>query len=408
MSHYGEGIPIAPPIFGELSVTCDEPSPGSVAGHHIRDSRHPRRPPAMPDARRVPLDVAFWPLQIGGWSAFAVAMTFSRIGRFPLGYMVASKGLMALIGLGLTASLLRPLYRRVLARDLPILQLLIVVTVASYVVGVLWTAADGALDIPVERALLNPRAHLSSAWQLFGGTLYDAFIILAWSVFYVAIKHQQALVREQARALQAESTAHRAQLDALRWQLNPHFLFNSLNAISTLVVDGRRDDAAKMIARLADFLRTTISPEDTGFVSVAQEMEAVRSYLDIEKVRLGDRLRLAIDVTDDAWQARVPSLLLQPLVENAVRHAVAVHENGGEIRVVARRLDDRLQLIVDDDGPGVTDETRQTAGSRRIGLANTRARLVHGYGDAHTLELEQNDRGGARLRVELPFTVAGP
>ncbi|MGH9887508.1 MAG: histidine kinase, partial [bacterium] len=194
--------------------------------------------------------LSFWRLNFAGWAAYIVAMSLSRVGRFPLSYMVATKTMLGTVGLLLTGFALRPLYRRTLSGD-PSLRRMIVVTVAaSYAIATIWTMADTIFDVPISRALFNERARFPGVWLMFGGNLYNAFTLLAWSVLYVGIKHQQALQAERERSLRAEALAHKARLDALRWQLNPHFLFNALNGISTLVIDGRSAEAAAMIARL--------------------------------------------------------------------------------------------------------------------------------------------------------------
>lgn len=236
--------------------------------------------------------------------------------------MVVSKGVMGLLGLLLSGFLLRPLYRRFLRDDPSLIRVIGVTAIASYAVAVLWTASHSAVDILVERALLTPDARLTNFWQVFGGTLYDSFAMLAWSLLYVGIKHQRAFHAERERSLRAEALAHTARLDALRWQLNPHFLFNALNAISTLVVDGRSNEAAAMIARLGDLLRSTLELPSGPEISLAAEMELVHRYLDIEQVRLGDRLAFDVCVEESAWAALVPPMLLQLIVENAMRHAL--------------------------------------------------------------------------------------
>lgn len=347
--------------------------------------------------------VSFWRLQLAGWAAFAIAMGGSRIGRFPIDFMIATKSAMAIMGLLYTGFILRPLYRRTLRGNPPLTRTIGVTVAASYVVALLWTGTYAVIDIFIQRWLLSPEAHLSNFWQVFGGTLYDAFAILAWSVMYVAIKHQQALVLERERTLRAEALAHQARLEALRWQLNPHFLFNALNAISTLVVDGRSTEAATMIARLGDLLRGTLEQPSTGSAPLAAELEMVRRYLDIEQVRLGDRLRFEVAVESDAWSGQVPSLLLQPLVENAIRHAVAPREEGGHVLLTARRIGDRLRLTVEDDGPDVVASIARASNDNGIGLANTRERLLHLYGSAQRLTLGESTLGGLRVEIDMPF-----
>jgi two-component system, LytTR family, sensor kinase len=342
-------------------------------------------------------DRVFWRLQLAGWLAYAAAMAISRVGRFPLPYMIASKTLLALLGLVYTSWIMRPVYRKLLAPNAAMFRAIAVAAVVSYAVAVLWTASDGLLDVYLQRALLDPEASAGGFWYFFGGTLYNAFTLFAWSVLYVGIKHQQALQAERERALRAEATANRARLDALRWQLNPHFLFNALNGISTLVVEGRSAQAATMLSRLGGLLRSTLE-QSSDEVTLAAELELVRQYLDIEQARFGERLTLDIAVEPDAWSGRVPVMLLQPLVENAVKHAIAPRASGGRIRMIAKRAAGELELSIEDDGPGLA-----ASNGDGIGLANVRERLRHLYGDGQRLELSRSTLGGVRVSIRLPY-----
>jgi two-component system LytT family sensor kinase len=342
---------------------------------------------------------SFWKLQLVGWGAFAVAMAASRVGRFPLEYMIASKGAMAILGLLYTGAIARPLYRRLLPEDASPLRTIAVTSLVSYAVAALWTGTHSVVDVVIARWLLDPRAHLTGFWSVFGGTLYDAFAMLAWSVLYVGIRHQRALYAARERALRAEALAQQARLEALRLQLNPHFLFNSLNAISSLVLDGQTERATTTIARLADLLRLTLHAPPGDAIPLRDELELVDRYLDIERVRLGERLRVEVDVATDVLDARVPPLLLQPLVENAVRHAVAARADGGRIRIAASRVNGTLFLSVDDDGPG----TPETISERGVGLANTRQRLEQRYDARQRFGIERSGLGGLAMRLELPF-----
>lgn len=347
--------------------------------------------------------LSFWKLNLAGWTAYMVAMSLSRVGRFPFSYMIATKAMLAAVGLLITGFLLRPLYRRTLGGNPSIERVIVVTVIASYAAATLWTMADTIFDVPIARAFIDPRIRMPRLSQMFGGNLYNAFTLLAWSVLYVVIKHQQALQAERERALRAESLAHQARLDALRWQLNPHFLFNALNAISTLVIDGRSSEAAAMIARLGDLLRSTLAVPSEAEIPLASELELVQRYLDIEQVRFGDRLTMRVSVDDNVWKARVPPMVLQPIVENAVRHAIAVRTSGGRIDVTARREGDRLHLTVEDDGPGLSATANGATNGGGIGLANTRERLRHLYGDNQQLILDRGALGGLRVRFDLPF-----
>lgn len=343
----------------------------------------------------------FWQLQILGWSAFATAMAGSRVGRFPLLYMIASKSVMATLGLIYTSLIARPIYRRTLGVESSMLRTVAVTAVVSYAVAVLWTATHSLLDLYIASPFRSQPVRITSLWQIFGGTLYDAFIILSWSVLYVGLRQHQALYAERERSLRAETLAQEARLEALRFQLNPHFLFNALNAISTLVMDGRRDDATQMIARLADLLRATLHRPVDEDITLEEELALVRRYLDIERARLADRLRVEISADGDVLNARVPSLMMQPLVENAVKYAVAARPAGGRIHISARRVGDALRTIVEDDGPGEPTEINGNG----VGLSNVRSRLLHRFGARQRFVIDRSSLGGLSVRIELPYNV---
>jgi two-component system LytT family sensor kinase len=348
----------------------------------------------------------FWVLHLGGWAAYGLAMSVSRIGMFPLDYMVVSKGLLTVLGLSLSLGL-RYLYRPLIRRGTPLVALLVASVIASYLVSVVWTAADNLLDYPVTMALGVRGNWGRGPFRPLNGAVYNAFTMLAWSVLYIGIRYYMALQTERERSLRAEAAAHQAQLEALRYQINPHFLFNSLNAVSTLVTERRNDEAARMLSRVSDFLRLTLTAPVKDEVALADEIDYIRRYLDIERVRFGDRLRTELDIAADAWEASVPAFVLQPLIENAVRYAVAPREAGGSIVIEATRSGDLLRVSVADDGPGVR-EAGAGDGAKKIGLANTRERLRQLYGGRGRLELTEVSTGGTRATIEIPFTRARP
>jgi signal transduction histidine kinase len=346
---------------------------------------------------------SFWLLHAGGWLAYGVAMTLSRIGIYALSFMVVAKGTLMITGFLLSLGL-RYAYRPLIRRGTPLLTLLVIAVVASYVVSMIWTASDNLFAVPIYTSFgLRPPV-FRNVLQVFNGAVYNAFTMLAWSVLYIGIRYYGALQAERERSLKAEAAAHQAQLEALRYQINPHFLFNSLNAVSTLVTERRNDEAARMLSRVSDFLRLTLTTPVRDEVALADEIDYVRQYLDIERVRFGDRLRMEVDVAADTWEAAVPSFVLQPLIENAIRHAIAPREAGGTIVIEAKRAGDTLRIAIIDDGPGVhTDSRTNGNGSGRIGLANTRDRLRELYGANGRLELTNGNDGGTRATVEIPF-----
>ena len=206
----------------------------------------------------------------------------------------------------------------------------------------------------------------------------------------------------ELRSSQLETQLTQAQLQALKMQLHPHFLFNTLHSISALI---RRDpDAAdKMIARLGDFLRLTLENSGAQEVSLQKELEFLKCYLEIERVRFRDRLTTRLDIEPRALDASVPNLILQPIVENAIRHGVAPRSAPGHVEISAKRGERALRIQVRDNGPGLSAITAPDDGFREgLGLTNTRARLARLYGAAHRFELEDAPGGGLLVTLEIP------
>jgi len=168
------------------------------------------------------------------------------------------------------------------------------------------------------------------------GILGSFYILLCWSGLYFGIKYYLQLQEQTEQTLKATSAAHQAQLKMLRYQLNPHFLFNTLNAISTLILDGANETANKAVSRLSDFLRYTLDNDPMSRVTLGSELSAIDLYLEIEKVRFGDRLVIEKSIEAKAQDALVPSLILQPLIENAIKYAITPSEEGGTLRISAR------------------------------------------------------------------------
>jgi len=225
-------------------------------------------------------------------------------------------------------------------------------------------------------------------------------VLTYWVILAVlrGMDSRRRLRDEQLRNVLLESQLAQAQLQALRMQLQPHFLFNTLNAISALALSDPLQ-ARLMIARLSDFLRLTLEERHAPQVPLARELEFLRCYLDIQQVRFRHRLNTEIDVADDTLAAAVPNLILQPLVENALRHGLLAKAEPGSLQVVGQRDGDELVLRVDDDGLGLSPDGT----SEGIGLTNTRARLAMLFGGDARLELQRRDGGGTRVELRLPF-----
>jgi LytS/YehU family sensor histidine kinase len=200
-------------------------------------------------------------------------------------------------------------------------------------------------------------------------------------------------------AAHLEAQLAQAQLDALKMQLHPHFLFNTLNTISVLMQDDV-SAANRMLIRLGELLRVALKNETAQEVSLRQELEFLRGYLEIEQTRFQDRLQVDFDVEPEALDSLVPNLILQPLVENAIKHGIAPRAEAGTIRVEAKRRNGRVRLVVRDDGSGFMEAKNQASG---IGLSNTRARLEKLYGAEHSFEICSPDGGGLEVKVTIPF-----
>jgi hypothetical protein len=237
---------------------------------------------------------------------------------------------------------------------------------------------------------------------------YAATIGAYWSVEYFSHFRLSSLAaaRSEARAARLQLRLADARIHALRMELNPHFLFNALNSVAGLVRRREHDAAVDMLARLGELLRTTLDRNMPPEVTLAEELALLRRFLDIELVRFGDRLRVVWEIEAEAYDAFVPPLILQPLVENALRHGIARRSGAGLLHVSARRAGLSLELAVRDSGEGLT-----TPGGRPpregIGLQNTRARLEELYGEGTTsVELANVQGGGARTRLLLPFHLS--
>jgi two-component system, LytTR family, sensor kinase len=231
--------------------------------------------------------------------------------------------------------------------------------------------------------------------------------IFGYAILFLILTLITASRRERERAVTAarlQQQLSEARLAALKMQLNPHFLFNTLNMISSHIADDP-EVADAMVAHLSEFLRSTLRHADVHEVPLEQELEFLEAYLAIMKARFEDRLAVELTVEEEVRRALVPHLVLQPLVENAVTHSMGDPARGGVIRVAAVRSGGRLVLTVADNGPGLVAAGGD--GPRRgVGLSNTAERLRHLYGDDHRLEIGEASGGGVRIAVEVPFRIA--
>ncbi len=263
---------------------------------------------------------------------------------------------------------------------------------ASRWVGTQWLGAP-------ELTLRKLFANLFSSWLLLDFFMYAVALCVV-----SALAYQRRLRQSELDAARLETALVQTEIKLLKAELDPHFVFNALHTISALV---HRDPAAadRMVCRLSDFLRLSLASTGAQEVTLQQELEHLQSYMEVQMVRFRGRLTLDVDVPRELLACQVPNLLLQPLVENVVKHAVAVSLKPVHAIVRARRAGDDLEIEIADDGPGLT-AAEDSAPREGIGLANTRGRLQKLYGDAHRLVLEDRSEGGARLLVALPHRLA--
>ncbi len=238
--------------------------------------------------------------------------------------------------------------------------------------------------------------------QLLDILAWDVMIYAAIVAITAAVDSSRRLRERDVRASQLETQLAHAQLQALKTQLQPHFLFNTLNSISALVQKDPRG-ADRMIARLADLLRHSLEMNGNQEVPLRQEIELLQKYLDIQKTRFRERLRVELQIDASANDILVPNLILQPIVENAILHGISARRDGGRVTIRASVAGTVLDLEVSDDGPGFADLPPTTRG---LGLANTTARLQHLYGLPEAIELSNAPEGGAVARIRIPVTLS--
>lgn len=245
----------------------------------------------------------------------------------------------------------------------------------------------------------------AQAWlhKFYGGLL--SHLILYGVILLVGhlLDSREKLALQRAETARLNEQLSKAQLNALRRQIEPHFLFNTLNAIAGLVREGRNDSAVSMIAGLSDFLRRVVADSDRQQVPLSEELEFTQKYLDIQKVRFAERLQFSVDVPGELLSAQIPSLILQPMVENAIKHGIAKRAQGGAIRIAASRTNGTLTLCVYNDGPSLP--AARDASSPGIGILNVRTRLQSLYGEQFELSLRNHKPGGVEASVSVPFVA---
>ncbi len=339
---------------------------------------------------------AFWVLQSIGWSGYFILRSLSGLANSMGAMFVVHTLLLTATGYSLTL-LMASLFRR-------LITMRAIWTVMISLGTVIFAAiAFSFIETWSLATFINPDFRPAGV-EYLGAIILDFSILAAWSALYYGINYYLLLEEEIDQRLRLESQASTAQLAMLRYQLNPHFLFNTLNSISTLVLLKQTERANAMLSRLSSFLRYTLVNEPTAKVTLVQEVETLTLYLEIEKMRFEERLRPHFKIDGDTIGARLPSLLLQPLIENAIKYAVTSSEHGADIWLTARREGRAVRIEVADSGPGPGGATVD-AQSTGVGLANIQDRLAQAYGPAHGFSTRTNERGGFSVIIEIPLDI---
>ena len=375
------------------AVQIAEPAPLSASGRQRWSPLRLRQQPFFDDKNR-----AFWMLQSAGWAGYFVLRTLSGIANSMGWFYVVHTALLTATGYSITL-LMASAFRR-LIRMQPVYT-----WVGTIVIVAIAAGAFSAIETWSVSTFIDPGVR-AEGMRFFSAILLTVSVLLAWSALYYSINFFILLEAQTDRLLRLESQASNAQLAMLRYQLNPHFLFNTLNSISTLVLLKQTDRANAMLSRLSSFLRYTLVNESTGMVTVAQEVETLKLYLEIEKMRFEERLRPHFHIDPTVMRAHLPSLLLQPLIENGIKYAVTPQEEGADISIELRREADRVFITVSDTGPGADSQYQvRAAQSTGVGLANIRDRLAQAYGDNHRFETQSEITGGFRVFIEIPYQI---
>jgi two-component system LytT family sensor kinase len=356
----------------------------------------------------------FWMLQLIGLSVWLVTFAAPSLyeGHSPVALVFFCGS--AVTGCLLTTGM-RYFYRMIWER--PAYVRIAEALAVSFILAVIWLAIQyfwGLGYFP--ELLMDPEKLKDPEWSkdltftyYFSAKLgYTYFLMVCWSSLYFGVKYYQLFHEEREKTLSAIKSANEAQLRMLRYQLNPHFLFNTLNAISTLILERENRTANTMVSRLSRFLRYSLDNDPMQKVDLEYEINTLELYLDIEKVRFEERLKVQVNVEESARHALIPSLLLQPLVENSIKYAIAGREEGGTISIEARVFAKELLLEVSDDGPGIDTEDGNppTRKNRGVGIRNTRERLQQMYGGDHSCKFSSSVPHGLKVNLRIPFETA--
>lgn len=352
----------------------------------------------------------FWSFQAVFWS---LKLAIELAGLLNIGEAISElwRPLMAdLGGVAMTAGAHYVLLRQTQALEMTrriILALLVALVSVGVYVLLLWVAwfQLAPVEVYAQGELVD------TGWAYLAKTaprdaLLNIAFFVGWAGFYLALDTARRMRHQEQQLYSSIMMAQDAQLKMLRFQINPHFLFNTLNAISTLVMDQRNEEAETMLIRLSRFLRFTLDAEPEDRVTLSNELDAQELYLEIERARFQERLDVEIDAEPDTLDAAIPSLLLQPIVENTIKHGVSNSSNRVEIRIRVRRQGEELHIEIQDNGEVSSPQPHKEGGG--VGLQNVRRRLSVIYGARASLQAAPVPGGGFKVAVQLPFELHRP
>lgn len=340
----------------------------------------------------------FWLLNVAGWAAYAVLNYLMGISGHDMPHDYIEPSLMYAVGGLIITYGLRFVYKA--AWEMPPVFSLPINGLGAIVAAAVFAGFRSFVYVHIYKGLSLgsvPLADYFYSWEL---TL-SFYVIGTWSGLYFGIKYYRMAQHQREQALKATTIAQDAQLRTLRFQLNPHFLFNTLNAISTLVLESENETANRMVTKLSTFLRESLDRDPMQKISLKEELRALDLYLGLEQLRFEDRLRIERNISDDAWHCLVPGMILQPLIENAMTYATCISETGGGIMIAAKTDDAMLCLSV--TGTDAASSGHHDGHSDSdVGLANTRERLRVLYGEAHTFSVTNIEPNGLKVEVCIP------
>lgn len=343
----------------------------------------------------------FWTLQIAGWLGYAVVV-FIAIIRPQIGQegFYLSGQLINLVLETLSGFILSYLQWQMIRKivHLPLKKTLVLSFVLAASLGLVFNV----IKLSFYKVIVYQQ-QWNEAWDMleFGGwLLFSLTTMFVWTSIYFIMLYNTKLQREHEMLLRAQTAAKDAQLQMLRYQLNPHFMFNTMNAISTLIYKNENDTANEMIDKLCEFFRYSLDKNDKSKTSLLRELELIDLYLSIEKVRFANRLSVKVDVCKTVLDCQVPCMLLQPLVENAIKYAIELRKSGGEIGIIAKKVAERLVIQVTDNGQDIPAKASDGFG---IGMSNTKARLNAMFSGDYKVDITDTKDGGTMVSISIPY-----